>query len=74
MHVCVQISDKESPVVKFFSLSVLCVISERSASDVFSSVSVKSNQSKGDGSNLSEKKSSTTKRYFMCFDLQHCVS
>ncbi len=54
-----------------FFLSVLCVISVRSGSRVFSSVSVKSDQSKeGEPPEFSEKTpSSPTKRYFMCFTL-----
>ncbi len=38
-----------------------------------SSVSVKSDQSKGGVPNFSEK-SSATKRYFMCFAVYHCIS
>ncbi len=54
-----------------FSLSVLCVISVRSGSRVFSSVSVKSDRSKeGEPPRFSEETpSSPTKRYFMCFTL-----
>ncbi len=51
----------------FFSLSVLCVISVRSGSRVFSSGSVKSDQSKSQGPDFSEKKTSSTKRYFVSF-------
>ncbi|XP_042577380.1 NACHT, LRR and PYD domains-containing protein 10-like [Cyprinus carpio] len=42
-------------------ISVLCVISVRSGSHVSSSVSVKSDHSKGDGPNFSEKKTSPLK-------------
>ncbi len=53
-----------------FSLSVLCVISVRSGSRVFSSVSVKSDWSLNKPPEFSEKTpSSPTKRYFMCFTL-----
>ncbi len=51
-----------------FSLSVLCVISVRSASHVSSSVAVKSDRSKGEGPNFSEKTPpSSTKRYCVSF-------
>ncbi len=60
-----QMRPKNLLVVKCF-LFCLCfffvvVIRERSCSDVFSSVSLKSDQSKGDGPNLSEKKTLTKK-------------
>ena len=53
-----------APVVKCF---VLCVISVRSDSHVSSSVSVKSDWSKGKVPNFSEETTSRTKRYLMCF-------
>ncbi len=45
---------------------VFCVISVRSGSDVSSSVSVKSDRSKGEGPYFREKTPSSAKRYFMC--------
>ncbi len=52
-----------------FSPHVFCVISVRSGSDVFSSVSVNSDRSIGMPPNFSEKTPSSAKRYFMdlCF-------
>ncbi len=55
-------------VVIFFSLSVLCVFSVRSDSHVSSSVSVKSDQSKGGVPNFSERTPSI-KRYCIFFTL-----
>ncbi len=72
-----QISVTEKyPVVKCFSLSLSVphVIRQRSCSDVFSSVSMKSDQSKGDGPNLSEGKSFSAKRYSMSHVLCYIIA
>ncbi len=57
-----------------FSLHVFCVISVRSGSDVSSSVSVKSDQSKDEGPGFSEKTPSSAKRYFMDFCFKKYIS
>ncbi len=53
---------------------VFCVISVRSGSDVSSSVSVKSDRSRGHGPNFREKTPSSTKRYFMDFCFRKYIS
>ncbi len=57
-----------------FSPHVFCVISVRSGSDVSSSVSVKSDQSKHEGPYFSEKTPSSAKRYFMDFCFKKYIS
>ncbi len=56
-------------LVKKNSLSVLCVISVRSGSHVFSSVSVKSDWSLNKPPEFSEETLSSPKRYFTCLVL-----
>ncbi len=53
---------------------VFCVISVRSGSDVSSSVSVKSDQSRDEPLNFREKTPSSAKRYFMDFCFRKYVS
>ncbi len=57
-----------------FSPHVFCVISVRSGSDVSSSVSVKSDRSRDDGPDFSEKTPSSAKRYFMDFCFRKYIS
>ncbi len=57
-----------------FSPHVFCVISVRSGSDVFSSVSVKSDRSRGEGPDFREKTPSSAKRYFMDFCFRKYIS
>ncbi len=57
-----------------FSPRVFCVISVRSGSDVSSSVSVKSDWSKGEPPFFSEKTPSSAKRYFMDFCFRKYIS
>ncbi len=57
-----------------FSPHVFCVISVRSGSDVFSSVSVKSDWSIDNPPNFREKTPSSAKRYFMDFCFRKYIS
>ncbi len=57
-----------------FSPHVFCVISVRSGSDVFSSVSVKSDRSRDEPPEFREKTPSSAKWYFMDFCFRKYIS